>query len=254
MIKITIIGTGNIAKHLFDTFKLNKNVSINEIVGRNTEALKYFAATAPTQTNFNNLKTSDLYIISVSDDAIEEVSTFLEDKKGVVAHTTGSVAMSVLNKHSNHGVFYPMQTFTKNQVVDFRSVPMCIEANNEESYSVLSNLANYISNVVYDLSSEQRKKMHLAAVFINNFSNYMYQIGNEICQKNNVPFSILKPLILETAKKGTSFDPESIQTGPGKRGDLKTIEIHKSQITNKEHLKIYTVLTEAILNKYGKEL
>lgn len=254
MLQVVILGTGNIAQHLFNIFTTYTNITIVQVVGRNSKALEFFKEKTETQTNFNKIKNADFYIIAVSDSAVEEVASFLKNKNGIVAHTAGSIPMKVLQDHPNHGIFYPLQTFTKNYPVDFKSVPMCIEANTNESSILLKKLANIISDTVYDVTSEQRKKLHLTAVFINNFSNYMYQIGSDICEKNDLSFDIIKPLILETAKKGTLFNPETILTGPARRGDYKTIDIHKSQINNKEHLKIYNVITDAILNKYGKKL
>ncbi|WP_298479930.1 Rossmann-like and DUF2520 domain-containing protein [uncultured Maribacter sp.] len=254
MLEVVILGTGNIAQHLFDTLTTYNDITVVQVVGRNPKALAYFGEKSDIQTSFKKIKTADLYIIAVSDNALGDVSHYLHGKKGVIAHTTGSISMNILQEHKNHGVFYPLQTFTKNQKVNFKTVPLCIEANNNESYSLLKKLAEVLSDNVYDITSEQRKKLHLAAVFINNFSNYVYQIGNDICEENNLSFDILKPLILETAKKATLFNPETVQTGPGRRNDLETIDIHKEQIKNIEHLKIYNVMTDAILSKYGKKL
>jgi predicted short-subunit dehydrogenase-like oxidoreductase (DUF2520 family) len=159
-----------------------------------------------------------------------------------------------MSKDNRRGVFYPLQTFTKGKKVDFREIPICIESEFSADLEIIKKLANTISEKTYIINSQQRKALHIAAVFVNNFVNHLYQIGNEICLENQVPFEILEALISETAAKVRTLSPDEAQTGPAKREDQQTIEAHldflKPDATKKS---IYQLLTQSIQNN-GKEL
>ena len=152
------------------------------------------------------------------------------------------------------GVFYPLQTFTKGRLLDFSTIPICIEASDNESLALLRLLGEAISQNIYDINSDQRKKLHLAAVFANNFSNHLFHISETLCEKEDLPFELLKPLILETVKKLETLSPKDAQTGPARRDDSISIEKHLELLTNTNHKKIYTLLSEAITKTYEKEL
>ncbi len=252
MITTTIIGTGNIAWHLFRVFSLCNEVRIAQVLGRNKEALTYFGKTASLMQKRAAIAKADVYIIAISDDHIFEVSESLIDLKGLVVHTSGSVPMQVLSKHTHHGVFYPLQTLTKDRSVNFKSVPICIEANNEKSLSILSQLAVSVSEQKHIINSVQRKSLHLAAVFANNFTNHLYHIAHTVCADHQVPFSILNPLISETAAKVAEASPYEMQTGPAKRGDLGTQAQHIELLKGKAEKDIYTLLSKTITNMYQK--
>jgi predicted short-subunit dehydrogenase-like oxidoreductase (DUF2520 family) len=128
-----------------------------------------------------------------------------------------------------------------------------LEAENQIDFNVLESVAKSISNAVFAISSEQRKALHVSAVFVNNFANHLYQIGQQICEEHQVPFEILKPLIQETAEKIKTLNPAEAQTGPAKRNDSTTIEAHLKYLTNENQKNIYKILTQSIQNN-GKEL
>lgn len=248
MIKVTLIGMGNVSWHLNEVFSKTEGVSVTSVLSSRGDLL------SKSVQNINHKEESDIYIIAVSDDAIKSVSQTLTNIKKLVVHTSGSVSINSLSKETRRGVFYPLQTFTKERNVDFESVPICIEAEKKEDVKLLHELANAISNSVYQITSEQRKSLHLAAVFVNNFSNHLYQIGNELCEQHNLAFDILKPLIAETAKKINTLAPIDAQTGPARREDQKTILNQLKQIKSENHKEIYKALTASILNTYGKKL
>lgn len=254
MLSIVIIGTGNVATQLFDTFLTYDTLNVLQVVGRSEKSLAYFSNKTKTSLVSSRIENADVYIIAVSDAAIAAIANLLRKQKGLVVHTSGSVPLSVLSGNQNRGVFYPLQTFTKNKLVPFREIPMCIEAVHKKDLKTLNFLAETISNTVYEISSEQRKQLHLAAVFVNNFSNYMFVLGKEICEEKKVPFSILKPLIAETANKIKEITPIEAQTGPARRNDIETMQRHLDQLTTKEQKTIYKLLSESIQTKYGKEL
>jgi predicted short-subunit dehydrogenase-like oxidoreductase (DUF2520 family) len=252
MIKVSIIGSGNVAQHLIQAFQLNSQIELVQVVVRDIKNVAHLDSNRIT-SDYTQLQEADLYIIAVSDDAIAKVSSALPFKNRLVAHTSGTVGLDVLNSKNRPAVFYPLQTFSKDKPIDFKSVPVCLEAENETDVQILKQLAHSISNAVYEINSEQRKALHVAAVFVNNFVNYLYQMGNEICDANAIPFEILKPLIQETANKIATLSPKNAQTGPAKRNDLKTIAAHEEFLKDENQAAIYKLLTQSLQNN-GKKL
>lgn len=253
MIKVVVIGSGNVAHHLIEAFAKSKIVEVTQVFSRQKEAVSPLFDSNKIISTYTDLSEADLYIIAVSDDAIASVSSKLPFKNRLVVHSSGTVSIDSLDFNNRKGIFYPLQTFTKNKAVDFKTIPICLESENETDYELLKNVAESISNSVFEINSQQRKALHISAVFVNNFVNHLYQIGNEICIENNISFEILKPLILETANKVMSLSPAAAQTGPAKRNDTKTIEAHLDFLSNKNHATIYKILTQSIQNN-GKEL
>lgn len=253
MISVVILGAGNVAFHLTNEMLNNKEINLIQVYNRSIKPINYLSKKTAITTNIKELKEADIYIISISDDSIEKFSSNLKFKNKLVVHTSGSIEMNQLKSNSNKGVFYPLQTFSKSKKVAFKNIPICIEADNKKNKLLLTTLANLISNKVYSINSKQRKKLHVAAVFVNNFVNYMYKIGHDICIENNIPFEILHPLILETAKKIESLNPEDAQTGPAIRNDVTTIKNH-TQLLDKDTKEIYQLLTNSIINSYEKKL
>jgi predicted short-subunit dehydrogenase-like oxidoreductase (DUF2520 family) len=229
MISLLLVGKGNVATHLHDTFLSIDNIVFTQISSR----------------DLKNIPKADITIIAVSDDAIAEVSSKI--KNTFVVHTSGACSINELKNTTNKGVFYMLQTFSKDKKVDFNEVPFCLEAENKKDEEQLKELANLIGEKIYSINSEQRKALHVAAVFVNNFTNYMYNIGSDICKEHQVPFDILLPLIKETASKIETLSPEKAQTGPAIRKDKTTIKNHLD-LLNKEQQKIYKLITKSIQN------
>ncbi|WP_299534453.1 Rossmann-like and DUF2520 domain-containing protein [Ulvibacterium sp.] len=254
MVSISILGTGNVAEHLCEAFISQKEIKVNQVIGRNPDSLANFKNKVDTVLGFKSISDSDVYIIAVSDDAISTVSQLLQNKKGLIVHTSGNVPLHVLPTNLRTGVFYPLQTFTKGQPLNFKRVPVCLEAKREPDLELLHSLASLISSRVYFVDSEQRKRLHLSAVFVNNFSNHMFHIAHEICKDNNLSFDILKPLILETTKKIETLSPYESQTGPARRKDTGTMQTHIDLLTQENYKEIYRLLSRSIQKTYGKEL
>lgn len=250
MISVVILGAGNVAYHLSKAIQNTKDFEVVQIFNRTLANIDPTLSTIPATDNPNDIVTADLYIIAVSDDFIDHISSLLLHKKGLIVHTSGSTSMKILKTHESYGVFYPLQTFSKSRTVDFSEIPICIEANSNEDLSLLNVLGKSLSNDVQEVSSEQRKGLHLAAVFVCNFVNHLYTIGAEICQENTLSFDVLKPLIVETANKVLTLPPSEAQTGPAKRNDKKTMKNHLKSLTQKEHQKIYKLLSKAIKKTY----
>lgn len=249
MIKVCLIGSGNVAQHLISVFRKTATVTLVQVFARKKESLYGLLPETMITSDYSELKEADLYIIAVSDDVIPEVSAQLNFTNKLVVHTSGSSGMDVLNHKNRKGVFYPLQTFSKTKAVDFNEIPLCLESENESDYLLMETVAKAISDKVYRIDSNQRQSLHVAAVFSCNFVNHLYQIGDEICRENNIPFEILFPLIRETADKIKTLTPKAAQTGPAIRSDQKTIERHLAFIKdNPGRTEIYKLLTESIQN------
>ena len=253
MVQVTIIGSGNVAQHLIQAFSKSDEVELVQVVARNKEAVSQLISSEKIISNLTDLKEVDLFLIAVSDDAIQSVSSEIPFQNKLVAHSSGSVAMDDLDDKNRKAGFYPLQTFSKTKEVDFKTIPICLEATNDEDLKILETVAKSISDKVYNINSEQRKALHIAAVFVNNFTNHLYQIGNEICIANNLSFDLLKPLIQESANKIMTLSPEEAQTGPAKRKDTKTINSHLNFLTDENQKEIYKLLTKSIID-YDKKL
>ena len=252
---ITIIGSGNMASNLaYGFLKAGMKVHVN---ARNQQSLKYISDRyqIPVSTGFENLPDdTGIYIISITDESVSEVAKIPLLKTKInnrfTVHTSGSVASEVLaNLSTNYGVFYPLQTFTKEIASDFKHIPICIEANNGFNQDLLIKYALKLSDDVRRISSEQRQFIHLAAVFANNFTNRMMAIAEELLKERNIDFNILIPLIEESARKIKLNSPGKIQTGPASRKDMKTIEQHLNLLSGNEELRtIYQTITNNIIN------
>lgn len=250
---ISFIGSGNVASHLAIALFRN-NFSIKQVFSKsfkNANSLAKKVNAQPIESMSQLSNNAELYIIAVPDDAIENIINQFPFKDKLVVHTSGSVNLESFSKKQfqHFGIFYPLQTFSKKIAVDFKHIPFCLEANTSANLKVIEKITKQLSDKVYHVNSEQRKLLHLAAVFACNFSNNMYQIAFDICQQNQLNFDILKPLIVETANKIVSQTPLEAQTGPAKRNDVKTIEKHLALLDNqKKYQEIYRLVTENILS------
>lgn len=251
MISVTILGAGNVGTHLFKTFNNNSEVSVKQWFNRNLNSISKYKNEVDITNDLNNLEEADVYIIAVSDEAVAHISSALPFKNRLVVHTAGSINIHDLDKKHKRGVFYPVQSFTKTAELDFSEIPICIEALEKEDYHLLKSLALTLGGPVKKVNSDQRKALHLAAVFANNFTNQMYRIAHEIAESQATEFDLLKPLILETAKKIQDISPYMAQTGPAKRGDSKTIKKHLALLEKEQHKDIYKLITKSIQDTHG---
>ena len=252
MISVSIIGSGNVAQHLIAAFEGSESIRLVQVFAREKSKVAHLVNPEIVTDDIRSLADADLYIIAVTDGAIGEVSSKLPFSGRLVAHTSGSVPVDAIDGKNRGGVFYPLQTFTKNKPVNFREIPICIEAAHQADLAVLEQLAKSVSGVIYPIDSQQRKALHVAAVFVSNFANHLYRIGNEICEENHLPFDILKPLIAETANKIRLLSPADAQTGPARRNDLKTIDAHLAFLSGDKR-DLYETLTQSII-KHGQKL
>lgn len=254
MIDVVILGTGNVATHLFKAFSASENIRVKQVYNHSPDSLAAFASHTEVTTSVEELAQADIYLLALKDDVIPELALRLEHVKGLVVHTSGAVSLSAMKGPERTAVFYPLQTFSKELSVRYKDIPFCVEVRQERDLELLKRLADGISGKVYEISSAQRKKLHLAAVFVCNFVNHLYTIGEDICRENSIPFEILQPLISETAAKIQVSSPGNVQTGPAIRNDRSTIDAHLDLITSSENQEIYQLLTKAIQSFHGQKL
>ena len=247
--QIVLIGSGNVAFHLAKAFT-EAQIPVSQIFGRNTTELQKISEQFSIPFSTETLVDADLYIISVSDSSIAEVSALIKNENALVAHTSGSVSREALNGNYRKSVFYPLQTFSKSKNLDYSKIPFFIDAENENDEEILKNLASKISKNVMLANDEKRKYIHLTAVFACNFVNHLYARAKEISDSQGIPFDYFLPLIDETTQKIHELEPKLAQTGPAIRNDEKVLKLHESLLTDEEKLKIYKTLNESIKKWY----
>ncbi|WP_308992232.1 DUF2520 domain-containing protein [Mariniflexile litorale] len=253
MISVVILGAGNVATHLFKAFNKTEKVSVVQWYNRSIDIIKPYKNEIDTIDDLTQLKDADLYILAVSDDAIKSLSSQLPFENRLVVHTSGAAGIYDIDKKHKRGVFYPLQTFSKTAPIDFSNVPICIEALENQDYQVLKKLAKTVGSPTKKVNTDQRKVLHLAAVFVNNFTNQLYRVAHEITESEGAEFDLLKPLILETAKKAQDVSPYMAQTGPAKRNDKKTLKKHLKLLQDQHHKDIYNLLTTSIQRTHGRK-
>jgi predicted short-subunit dehydrogenase-like oxidoreductase (DUF2520 family) len=252
---VVIIGAGNVATHLSIAIR-NADYNIIQVYSRQIDNAVLLASLLGVEAT-DNLeeidRSADIYLIAVSDSAIEKVVAQLPGLKGVVAHTSGSMDMDLLEKFDNYGVFYPFQTFTKEKQLRVSEVPLLLEASSPRAEKVLLELAGDISNKVQLSNARMRKALHISAVFACNFVNHMYALAGELLEKEGLSFTLLEPLIRETTQKALTMSARDAQTGPARRKDRVVMNRHIETLNDKSfHREIYTLVSESIMKMYSE--
>jgi predicted short-subunit dehydrogenase-like oxidoreductase (DUF2520 family) len=246
---IVIIGTGNTATVLGRKFK-QAGHRIVQVFGRDASAASRLAYQLDTgSTNYWSVirKDADIYLIAVADDAISDVAKHVHVPGKVVAHTAASIKKDALKSMSHHyGVFYPLQSLRKDRA-ELPEIPLFIDASDDIARKKLEQLADSISSHVIAAGENERLKMHIAAVFVNNFVNHLYALAEDYCNKEGIDFQQLLPLIKETAQRLESISPSKAQTGPAIRHDEATIKEHLKLLEKYPKLKdVYELMTKSI--------
>lgn len=253
--KIALIGAGNVATCLGPRLK-EAGHEITAVYSRTVESARALADRlgATYTTDLKQVPASDAAIVMLKDDALKElapvIAVSLNDT--LLLHTAGSVPMDIWRSAgaSEYGVLYPMQTFSKTSVIDWSQVPLFVEGSSAPVLESIKELALTISPDVTVLSSEGRKKLHLAAVYTCNFSNHMYAIAEQLLAAEGVPFRVMLPLVRETARKVETMSPQDAQTGPAVRGDRKVIDEHLALLKdNPEYAELYRLISTDINRK-----
>ena len=254
--RIAVIGAGNVSTHLTAALAAVENVV--QIFSRNLENAKLLAEKTGVKSYTGNLEDitaeADLYIISVKDDAISGIVAKLSElnKNAVWVHTSGSTGCEVFeNSMPKNGVFYPLQTFSKNAEVNVAEVPFLLEASDNQSLEMLKALASKISEKVYEADSVTRRRLHIAAVFACNFANNLWRISDELLKEYNLSMDVFLPLLKVSVEKLGTLSPEDAQTGPAMRGDVHIIENHLKELSG-ENREIYRLMSDSILKHYKR--
>ena len=246
---ISVVGAGNVAVHLA-TGLLKAGIRIDYCWNRTPEKAAELATLlqCKTASTMEDLATSDLILCAVSDDALPLLIPQLS-AIATVAATSGTVDVIPFSTDFPVGVFYPLQTFSRNRAIELATVPIFVESSSTEFTQTLLSLGNTISRTVNELPWEKRVELHLAAVFVNNFTNHLIDIAQQQLTQADLSFDWLKPLLLETVEKLNDQTAFNAQTGPARRADLTTIERHLNMLSP-EHAAIYQLLSSSIQQRY----
>lgn len=255
-IKVCFIGAGNLATQLSKSLVAN-GISVTQIYSRTTSSAQELASQlgAKYTSRISEIdKNADIYFVALKDSVIDDVLVDCDFNDKLVVHCAGSISIEVLNKYSaNIGVFYPLQTFSKNRDVEFSNIPIFIEGNTKSNEELLMNLAMLISKRVSTINSEKRKSLHISAVFACNFVNHFYTLSAQVLNSKGIDFDVLRPLILETAQKVQKLDPKSAQTGPAVRFDENVISSHLKELEDMDnYAELYKSVSKSIFKHHKK--
>lgn len=245
---IIIIGSGNVAYHLAKAFS-EKQIIVKQLFGRNERKLSELSEKLQIQYSTEKLEDADLYLICVSDSAVADMSAKINRKNCIVAHTAGSLPTDVLKGEYRKACFYPLQTFSKNKVLNYAEIPFFIETESPADCNLLEDLAHRVSTRVLRVTFETRKYIHLTAVFTCNFTNHLFARAKEIADKQGIPFEYFLPLIRETTEKISFLNPRDAQTGPAIRGDEAVLKMHQKLLSGSP-LDIYKTMNTSIKEMY----
>lgn len=249
---IAIVGSGNAAYHFAAAFQQLDDVTVTVYARSEEKGVALANATSAKTGSLKELSSAkhDAVLLTVTDQSIQTVSE-LAPKNTLVLHCSGATSLSSI-KQECAGILYPLQTMSKSKAVDFSTVPILIESNSEQHKPLLENLAKRLSEKVLWMSSEKRLKVHLAAVFACNFSNFMMASAQRFLAKEQIPFELLHTLIAETCAKAMAIGPEAAQTGPAIRGDKNVLAIHETMLEeDPELLHIYQIISNLIQSQHG---
>ena len=237
MSKVAIIGYGNVGYHLANRISAKRH---EVTIFSRTPAEEFIVAMDQFDPN-----SFEFIILTVPDGLIKEVSDQIATSEAIVLHTSGANPISDLNKHLKHGVMYPLQTFSKTKEIDFTSFPIFVEGSDEGEKDIFTFVRSF-SNDVRLLTSTNRSKLHLAAVFACNFSNHMFHLSEKLLSDLDMTFQNIQPLVEETLKKAIELNPSQSQTGPAMREDDETISIHLEMLKDEKLRAMYQIITDSI--------
>ena len=253
--KAVIIGSGNVATNLARALTV-AGVEIIQVYSHtlgNAAALAGTIGAKATDKLGDIDDRADIYIISVKDDAIANVVESIPDNGALWVHTSGSTPIDVFHGRRKHfGVFYPMQSFSKQIETDFADVPFFIEADSDDTEHAITSVARTLSRRVFKATSEQRRRLHIAAVFACNFANHLWAIADDVLGEAGLPFDVMLPLIRTTVDKLNRLTPAESQTGPAMRRDSKIMQSHIDMLDDDKKL-IYTILSDDIMKRHEQD-
>lgn len=255
---VNIVGAGNVATHLAKALHASGFV-VQQIYSRRLAVAEKLAhrVSAEAIDDIQGLKAADIAIISIPDDAVEDVAKQLPENQNLVLHTSGTLDMTVFGDREHVGIFYPLQTFSKEVSLDFENIPILVDGKSPLEVEEITQLAKLLGNKTYRLQSDQKKWLHLNAVVVNNFVNHLFALAKDSSEAHGVPFDLYSALMKETVEKALRTSPAEAQTGPAKRGDQKVIEEHVklllSEDPNSDLAKLYPEISKSIQKKHTSQ-
>ena len=249
--EFVFVGAGRLATNMAKALSA-KGHSVTAVYSRTFESAQALASLVDAQPTDDIRQLpleADAFVIAVKDSAIADVLMPLREgrERQVFFHTSGSMPLNILAVQEHHGVIYPMQTFSKERSVDFSQVPFFIEGSDDATLALARQTALLLSQHVEERSSEDRRYLHLAAVFACNFTNHCYALAAQVLEKHGMTFDVLLPLIAETAAKAAEMHPREAQTGPAVRFDQNTIDAHLNLLTDSPMAQeVYRLLSQSI--------
>jgi len=244
------MGSGNVAYHFHRALLAANGVELIQMVARRGDAFSGFEPGIPRGILGETVLEADVYLIAVSDSSIETVSGHLVGKTGLVAHTSGARGLEALRGITRPGVLYPLQTFSRERELDFGEIPLCLETGYPQDLPLLRSLAESLSPKVFEVAEPARKQLHLAAVFVNNFTNHMVYLGQALCREQGLGDGLLHPLLQETFSKLETLSAYQAQTGPARRRDQITQEAHLSLLRDSLQRELYKIISKSIQRTY----
>lgn len=249
--KVVIVGAGNVATHIGRAI-----CRCHEVLAVCCRTLEHASCLANelgarVLTDIRLLPPSDICLIAISDNEIENISTTMPSTDGIVVHTSGATKMSVLQNHKHSGVIYPCQTFTREDKLDFAKVPLFVEASDDATREILINFAKSLSSMVAYADSQDRARLHVAAVLASNYTNRLLCLAHDYMERQGLPFDMIRPLVEQTIHKAFSMNPYDAQTGPARRNDTQTIERHLQLIDTEQLRCVYKLLSDDIIKAYN---
>jgi len=246
MLTVSLIGSGKLSYNLSKALMSNKNFKVVEVYSRSNKNIKLFDKEIKFTKKIENLKEVDFYFLLSNDDSIEEVSQKIKTKNGMILHSSGTMGIEILSNHLNFGVFYPLQTFSFSEKIDFTKTPILIEGNSQKSLEKLKELCRILEVEFEEVDSKKRLHYHLAASFANNFTNHILSLTDELVNKFKLEKKFFIPIANETFKKFQSNKSKESQTGPAVRNDVKTLKKHEEILKKSNYLNLYKIITKSI--------
>lgn len=250
--RVVVVGSGNVAESLAQAIAEADGLELVQLYARNEERGRAVAEFAQTEWSNTSLAEADLYLVSVSDNAVADVAKSLQlPENAVIAHTAGCCTLDSLAPHTHRAVFYPFQTFSAGRKVDFSKGYIFLEGATDRALEVVEKAAHALTDNVLPADTARRAVIHLSGVFACNFANAMYANAAEVLAKEGLPFDIVAPVIEETAKKAVEvLNPAQTQTGPARRGDTQTLDRHRAMLEDKPRTReIYDKISEDICER-----
>jgi predicted short-subunit dehydrogenase-like oxidoreductase (DUF2520 family) len=255
-LKLGIVGTGNVAWHLSKKF-IESGLNLTRLYGRQSRKPETFAHMKESvyRVLSDDVPDVDVLILAVQDGAVSELAQRFKRFDGIICHTSGTVNLQALQSEdysSRAGIFYPLYSFKMGKELDWRRIPILLEAESQEVLHVLMELAKALGAVATTASSEARAHYHVAAVFANNYTNYMYDLAESYLSAKGLELDVLFPIIRQTAERISQETPKQVQTGPALRNDLRTLKKHEDALKEfPEMLKVYQFLADCIKERHS---